>query len=386
MSTLFPTYKRWELDITSGSGTFLYDKAGNEYLDFACGIAVCNLGHCHPAVVKKLKEQAETLWHISNLFTIEKQEVVAKKLTSHSPCDLVFFCNSGAEANEAAIKLARKYTGKTKIITFKQSFHGRTFASMSATGQDKIKAGFGEMLPTFVHVPFNDFNAFRQEVDENTAAVLIEVIQGEGGVIPANHEFLGQIEQYCNENHILFMIDEVQTGIGRTGKRFAFEHYHLSPDIVTLAKGLGNGFPVGALMGKGYLKDAFGPGSHGTTFGGNPLAMAVADAVLTEIFQDDFLRDVSEKGNYLLSLLNEKVKEIESVEEIRGKGLMIGIELKDNAEKIVTALRKEGLIVVPAGEKVIRLLPPLTVSQEEIRQAVKLIEKVLKDQLLAIDV
>ena len=270
MSNLFPTYSRWEIEPESAEGSYLYGKDGKKYLDFTSGIGVNNLGHRPQAVKEAIQEQLNKFWHVSNLFPVELQETAAGKLAQAAEMDLVFFSNSGAEANEAAIKLARKSTGRKKIITFNQSFHGRTYATMSATGQDKIKEGFGPMLETFTYVPFNDLEALKSEMSDEVAAVMLEVIQGEGGIYPATKEFLKGTEVLCKENGSLLILDEIQTGIGRTGKPFAFQHYGLKPDIVSVAKGLGNGLPIGAIIGKKELIDAFGPGSHGSTFGGNP--------------------------------------------------------------------------------------------------------------------
>jgi acetylornithine aminotransferase len=378
MSSLFPTYNRWDVEIESGRRTKVKDKNGKEYLDFVSGIGVTNLGHRHPKVQAALEEQLNKVWHTSNLFQIAGQEKVARKLVQHSSGDVVMFCNSGAEANEAAIKLARKHTGKTKIVTFEQSFHGRTYATMSATGQQKVKQGFGPPLETFVHVPYNDIEAVNEAVDDETAAVIVEAVQGEGGVNPADPQFLQEVEKICQAHGVLLIVDEVQTGIGRTGKSFAYQHDGISPDIVTVAKGLGNGFPVGAMIGKQELADTFGPGTHGTTFGGNPLAMAVASAVLDVVFDDDFLADVAEKGEYLLEKLQEQLADSPLVETVRGKGLMIGIACHEKVGEIVTALREQGLLVLVAGPKVIRLLPPLIVTKEEIDHAVALIVDEMK--------
>ncbi|MED3645354.1 acetylornithine transaminase [Halalkalibacterium halodurans] len=377
MSHLFPTYAKWDVTITSGKGTKLYDNQGNEYLDFVSGIAVCNLGHCHPKVVAAVEEQLHSFWHVSNLFHIPIQENVAALLTEQSGMDAVFFCNSGAEANEAAIKLARKATGKHEIVTFTQSFHGRTLGTMSATGQDKIKTGFGPMLETFHHVPFNDIAALKQVVNEQTAAIVLEVIQGEGGVNLIDPEFAASVNYVCQEHGILLIVDEIQTGIGRTGTAFAFQQYELTPDIITVAKGLGNGFPVGAMLGKQHLIDAFSAGSHGSTFGGNPLAMAAAQAVLTEVFQPNFLQAVQEKGKQLLSGLNEALSGLEIVKEIRGNGLLVGIELQEEGAPFIKQLREKGLLVLNAGPNVIRLLPPLVVTSEELHEAVTQLKEVL---------
>lgn len=373
MSHLFNTYARWDVELVSGNGTKVIDINGKEYLDFTSGIGVCNLGHCHPDVVKPVQEQLNKLWHTSNLFQSSLQEQVAMQLTEHSSGDAVFFANSGAEANEAAIKLARKYTGKSKIITFLQSFHGRTLGTIAATGQEKVKTGFGPMLETFVHIPFNDINALKDEVDGETAAIMLEVVQGEGGVLPAEKDFLKEVESICKEKDVLMIIDEVQTGIGRTGKPFAYQHFDLSPDIITAAKGLGNGIPVGAMIGKAKLKSAFTPGSHATTFGGGPLAMTAANEVLKIIFNEGFLSDVDKKSDYLVQKLSSSMQN--GMVDIRHKGLMVGIEFSDDVSGRLAKLREEGLLVLNAGPNVIRMLPPLTVSIEEIDEAIDIFLK-----------
>lgn len=377
MTDLFENYGRWDLELVSGKGTTVMDINETEYLDFTSGIGVCNLGHCHPEVVKALKEQADRLWHMSNLFKSSLQEEVAKQLTTFSDGDAVFFCNSGAEANEAAIKLARKYTGKSKVITFQQSFHGRTFATMAATGQDKVKQGFGSMLETFVHLPFNNSEALEKEIDQETAAVMLEIIQGEGGVHPATAEFLQDVEKLCKKYGALLIIDEIQTGIGRTGKPFAYQHYSISPDIITSAKGIGNGIPVGAMIGKGNLKAAFPPGSHGSTFGGNPLAMSAAKKTLQLIFQEKFLEEVMDKGEYLADKLAEVFSHCHTFKSIRHKGLMLGIEFTQEVAPFMAELRKNGLIVLNAGPNVLRLLPPLTITKAEMDQAIETMKKTL---------
>lgn len=301
MSHLFPTYSKWEIEPESAQGSYLYSKNGGVYLDFTSGIGVCNLGHCHPEVKAAVEQQLNKFWHVSNLFPLAVQEKAAEILTNASGLDLVFFANSGAEANEAAIKLARKATGKTKILTFKQSFHGRTFATMSATGQDKIKQGYGPMLETFEYVPFNDLNALKEQLTEDVAAVMLEVVQGEGGIYVASQEFLQGVEALCKEKGVLLLIDEIQTGMGRTGKAFAFQHFGIKPDIISVAKGMANGIPTGAIVADGKLKEFFGPGSHGTTFGGNPLAMAAAIKTMEIIFEPAFLEAVEKKVNGYLA-------------------------------------------------------------------------------------
>lgn len=377
MSHLFPTYSKWEIEPASAKGSYMFSTEGKKYLDLTAGIGVCNLGHCHDEVKAAVEAQLEKFWHVSNLFPVEIQEKAASALATASGMEAVFFANSGAEANEGAIKLARKATGKTKIITFEQSFHGRTFAAMSATGQDKIKQGFGPMLETFVNVPFNDLEALKAELTEDVAAVMLEVVQGEGGIHVANEEFLKETEALCKSVGALLIIDEIQTGIGRTGKPFAFQHFSLNPDIITSAKGLANGIPVGAIAAKKELVEFFGPGSHGTTFGGNPLAMAAACKTMEIIFEESFLDEVGKKSEFLISLLQEKLKANTAVKEVRGLGLIIGIELELPVANILAELREAGLIVLNAGEKVIRLLPSLNITTDELKEAVTIIENKL---------
>lgn len=381
MSALFPTYQRWDLEITHGEGAWVTARDGKRYLDFIAGIAVCNLGHRHPKVLEAVHAQLDQVWHVSNLFQNSLQEEVAERLVQHSSGDRVFFCNSGAEANEAAIKLARKATGKWKIITFEQSFHGRTFATMAATGQDKVKVGYGPMLPTFVYVPYNDVEQLQQAMDQETAAIMLEVIQGEGGVNPGDPSFIQAAEQLCREYGALLIVDEVQTGIGRTGKPFAYQHYGISPDIISVAKGLGNGFPVGAVIGKEQLLEAFGPGSHGSTFGGNPLAMAAANATLQVIFEESFLQDVVVKGEYLKKQLEARLAGLPGLQEIRGQGLILGIETSFEVAPLLAIMREKQLLTLGAGPHVIRLLPPIIVSKEEIDEAVDRIVAAWKEYM-----
>lgn len=364
MSHLFQTYGRWNVEIKEAAGSWAVDTNGKKYLDFIQGIAVTNLGHNHPKVNQAIKKQLDHVWHVSNLFENGLQEKAAEKLAANSSGDLVFFCNSGAEANEGAIKLARKATGKTNIVTFLHSFHGRTYAGMAATGQDKIKTGFGPMLEGFHYVPFNDPEAIAACEVGDVAAVMLEVVQGEGGVNPATTEFLEAVQAFCQKHEALLIVDEIQTGIGRTGTAFAYEQTGLDPDIISSAKGLGNGFPVGAVIGKKALGDAFSPGSHGTTFGGNMLAMAAVNATLDVIFKDEFLTEVKEKGDYLLEKLQD-LKQLNIVKEVRGKGLMAGVECHQPVGDYITALREQGVLVLPAGPNVIRLLPPLNVKKQK---------------------
>jgi acetylornithine/N-succinyldiaminopimelate aminotransferase len=383
MGALFPTYNRWNICVQSAEGTAITDINGKQYLDFVSGIAVCNLGHRHPAVQKAIEAQLNQFWHVSNLFTIPLQEEVAQLLTANSCGDYVFFCNSGAEANEAALKLARKYTGRHKVITFQQSFHGRTFATMAATGQEKVHKGFGPLLPEFVHLPFNDVEALEREMNEEVAAVMVEIVQGEGGVRPAEPSFLQKAAELCRQYGALFIVDEVQTGIGRTGKPFAYQYFDIEPDIITTAKGLGSGIPVGAMIGKAFLKDTFSAGVHGSTFGGNPIAMAAAKATLEIIFQPDFLQDVQEKGTYLLAQLQEALGESEFVKEVRGLGLLVGIECHGEIANLLPAIHENGLLVLTAGPNVIRLLPPLIVTKEQLDQAVQIVKQTIQKARVA---
>ncbi|GAA2904723.1 acetylornithine transaminase [Enterococcus pseudoavium] len=380
MSQLFPNYLRDEIDLVDGLGSYVYDQNGQSYLDFMSGIAVSNLGHNHPKVIQALSEQAEKIWHSSNLYSNSLQEKVAQKLTMGKDY-LAFFCNSGTEANEAAIKLARKATGRKKILSFKQSFHGRTYGALSATGQPELQAGFFPIVEGFEYLPYNQLSPLQQQLDETVAAVMLEVIQGEGGIIPAEKEWLQAVAKLCKANNTLLIVDEIQTGMGRTGTFFAFEAYQIEPDIITLAKALANGIPVGAMLGKSELAEAFGPGSHGTTFGGNNLAMNVANTVVTEINQPAFLAKVADKGNYLLNELTKLTTESVKVKAVRGKGLMIGIELDspETLQQVIQGLKEEQLLAIKAGKNVLRLLPPLTISQEELAKGVNIIKKVIME-------
>ena len=377
MSSLFPTYARWDIEPEYAKGSWLTSTDGKKYLDFTSGIAVLNLGHCNEKVKNAVSKQLDKYWHVSNMFKNSAGERTAKALIDVTGLGRVFFANSGAEANEGAIKLARKATGRSKIVTCLQSFHGRTFATMAATGQDKIKFGYGEMLASFEYVPYNDAESLANAVDDETAAIMLEIVQGEGGIHVVEQAFLDSIKEQCEKHGALLIIDEIQTGIGRTGKPFAFQHFDVQPDIITVAKGLGNGLPIGAVIGKEALADVFGPGSHGTTFGGNPLCVAAAEVVVQEIFQPEFLEETVEKGNYLLNELKKQLQGVDEIVDIRGLGLMIGIELNHEAKGALMELQKEGVLVLTAGPNVLRLLPALTVSKEEIDLAIAQIGKVL---------
>ncbi|HEM3664933.1 TPA: acetylornithine transaminase [Streptococcus suis] len=374
MTKLFQNYKRESIEFIKAADNYLVDKEGNFYLDFSSGIGVTNLGF-HKQVKQAVSEQLEAIWHSPNLYQNSLQEKVADLLIGDEDY-LAFFCNSGAESNEAAIKLARKFSGKSDIITFKQSFHGRTFGAMSATGQEKIQLGFGPLVEGFHYAIYNDLESVKQLVTENTAAVMLELVQGEGGVIPAEKDFVAELAHYCKEQGLLLIVDEVQTGIGRTGTLFAYQQYGISPDIITLAKGLANGLPVGGMLGKSALGTAFTYGSHGTTFGGNKLVLSSSKAVL-EILTEDFLAKVRVKASYLQDQLAKQLGNLPTVVAIRGLGLMLGIQVTGDLGTIVTQARKNGLIVLTAGSDVIRLLPPLTITEEEIERAVSILAECL---------
>lgn len=383
-SALFPTYARYPVTFTKGEGSKLWDEEGKQYIDFMSGIAVAALGHAHPQVKEKLIEQLDQLWHTSNLYPIPTQEALAQFLTKHSCADAVFFCNSGAEANEAAIKLARRYqqlvkkTNKYEIISFQQSFHGRTLATLTATGQEKVKEGFHPLPEGFRFSPYNDVEALRAAVTEQTGAIMLELIQGEGGVIQADPAFIQTVTELCEEHDLLLIVDEIQTGLGRTGKLFAYEHFGIEPDIFTLAKGLGNGFPIGAMLGKQKLVEAFGAGSHGSTFGGNPLATTAGLATLQVIVEENLSAHAAQLGEDMLEQLQTKLADCSFVEEIRGLGLILGIKCTGPATELIGRAREAGLLVIPAGPQVIRLLPPLILTQEECEQGIDILCQVIR--------
>lgn len=374
MTKLFKNYKRAAVEFVKAEGNYLFDQDGKKYLDFSTGIGVTNLGF-HPEVKAALQKQAGEIWHTPNLYLNSLQEEVAGKLIGEKDY-LAFFANSGAEANEAAIKIARKATGKQEIITFVNSFHGRTFGSMSATGQDKIKDGFGDVVPHFSYAIYNDLDSVKSLVTDDTAAIMLELVQGESGVRPADKDFVTALSAFCQETCILLIVDEVQTGMGRTGKLFLFEHYGIEPDIFTLAKGLGNGVPVGAMLAKEKLGLAFSYGSHGSTFGGNKLVMSAASSVLDIMLADGFLPQAFDNGNYLQAELKKALAGNAKVTDVRGLGYMIGVETTENLAELVEKARDKGLIVLTAGTNVVRLLPPLTLTKEEIDQGVAILAEV----------
>jgi len=379
---LYETYLRAPLRFERGEGVWLIAEDGSRYLDFAAGVAVNSLGHAHPHLVESLKAQADRVWHLSNLYEVPGQEALGRRLTEATFADKVFFTNSGAEALECAIKTARRYhfakghPGKFHVITFEGAFHGRTLATIAAGGQEKYLEGFGPKAPGFYQVPFGDIAAVRNAITEETAAILIEPVQGEGGIRVVSNEFLRELRALCDEYGLLLILDEVQSGVGRTGKLFAHEWAGITPDIMAVAKGIGGGFPLGACLATADAASGMVAGTHGSTYGGNPLAMAVGNAVLDVVLQEGFLEHVRDVALVLrqgLASLKDRFPEI--VEEIRGEGLMLGIKAKVPSADLMKAVRAEHLLLVPAGENVLRLLPPLITTAEEAREGLARIER-----------
>ena len=381
ISEVMPTYARIDIAFERGEGPYLYTADGARYLDFGSGVAVNALGHSHPKLVAALTDQASKLWHCSNLYRIPEQEAVARKLVENSFADTAFFCNSGAEAVEAGLKLVRKFHSanghpeRYRVITFNGSFHGRTLTTISAAANEAHQAGFGPMVDGFDTVPFGNLNELRGAVTPETAAILVEPVQGEGGIRPADPEFLKALRAACDEFGLLLFFDEVQTGIGRTGHLFAYQASGVAPDVIALAKGLGGGFPVGACLATSEAAAGMTAGTHGSTFGGNPLAMSVANAVLDVLLEDGFLERTRKTG----ALLAEKAGAVAAahpglIEEVRGAGMMIGMKCVVPAADMVTACRDAGLLTVPAGDNVVRLLPPLIIDESHVAEAVEMIE------------
>lgn len=379
------TYNRAPIDLRKGRGVKVWGSDGKEYLDFVGGVAVNILGHCHPKIVVAIQKQAQRLIHVSNLYHIEPQIKLARLLVEHSFADKVFFCNSGAEANEAAIKLARKYAkehqGKDKfeIITALNSFHGRTLATLTATGQEKFQKGFEPLMPGFKYVPFNDISALKSLITQNTCAVMLEPIQGEGGIKIPDPDYFKNVRELCNKNNLLLILDEVQTGMGRTGKLFAYEHYNVTPDIMALAKGLGSGVPIGAMLASDKVASAFVPGSHASTFGGNPLVCTAAIATIETLLEDGFLLDQCKRmGEYLRKELKNLQKEFPSVIiDVRGKGLLVGMELTRDCSTIVKACMEKGLLVNCTAGNVLRFTPALIVQEKDIDHMLDILGNVL---------
>ena len=382
MDSVMNTYSRFPLVLEKGEGCYVYDTDGTKYLDFVAGIAVNSLGHNNEKLISAISKQAEFI-HVSNLYWTQPQINLAEKLTKHSVFDKVFFCNSGAEAIEGSLKLARKYAskhhpGRFEIISMKNSFHGRTFAAITATGQVKYQKGLAPLLPGITHAAFNDIEALKSVINEKTCAVLLEPVQGEGGIHPADTEYLIQVREICDANNIALIFDEIQCGAGRTGAFFAFEHYGVSPDIVTLAKGIAGGIPMGVILAKEVFAEAFSPGDHASTFGGNPIAAAAANVVTDELFSNGLLEHVKSAGSYLRSKLESLRAEMpEKILDVRGLGLMQGIELAGPAAPVINKCIKNNLLLLSAGEHVIRFVPPLIISQADIDQMINILKNVL---------
>ncbi|MBF0097849.1 MAG: aspartate aminotransferase family protein [Magnetococcales bacterium] len=390
-SALMPNYARLPVAFVRGQGSRLWDDAGREYLDFLSGIGVNNLGHCPPAVVAAVQEQVGQLIHTSNLYRVPLQEQLAQRLVETSFADRVFFCNSGAEANEAAIKLVRRYTqerdkghkraqnGRYEIITAINSFHGRTMATLTATGQEKVQRGYEPLLPGFRHVPYNNVEAVAKAITPNTAAILVEPILGEAGIVIPGDEYLPALRQLADDNGLLLVFDEVQTGLGRTGRLWCHQWSGITPDIMTTAKALASGLPMGACMAREEVARVFSPGSHGSTFGGTPLVSAAALATLHTLLDQGVLAEVIDKGAYLLERLQQLQHKHEMIRMVRGRGLMLAVELNSPAEEILGVCLTRGLLLSCQMGTILRILPPLTVSQAEMDQAVAILDGVLTD-------
>lgn len=382
---LVPTYRPQPVTLVRGEGCTLWDAEGNEFLDMMGGIATAALGHCNPKIAQALTQQAQQLWHVSNLYTTAPQLDLATRLIEHSFADRVFFANSGAEANEVALKLARRYfhdkgEPRTEIVAFDASFHGRTLFTLSATGQPSYREGFEPVVPGIHHAPFNDLGAATKLVGEHTAAILVEPIQGEGGVHPATQEFLSGLRALADERGCLLVFDEIQTGMGRTGSLFAYQKYGVVPDIMTLAKALGNGIPIGAMLSREEIASALVPGTHGSTFGGNPLATACGAAVMDELTEGGVLAHAEQIGKLLGEKLDAMAKRLGSsrVVEARGVGLLRGIELSAPAADVVVGCREAGVLVISAGANVVRLAPPLIIDEAEIDRGLGVLEEVIE--------
>ena len=381
--SIFQTYKRYPVVLERGAGCLVWDDKGKEYLDFLTGIAVCSLGHCHPAVVKAAKEQLDKLMHVSNYFYTEPQAALSELIIKNSFADRIFFCNSGAEANEAAIKLARKHgqdhsAGKKyEIITMEYSFHGRTFATLTATGQDKFHHGFGPLLPGFKYVPFNDIKALREAVSDITCAVMLEPIQAEGGVNMPEKGYLKSVRELCDEKGLLLIYDEVQVGLGRTGKLFAYEYAGVAPDIMTLAKAIGGGLPGGAMLAGEKVAETFTAGSHATTFGGNPVVMAAGVATMKVLLEGSVLENCRTMGAYFMEQLEKfKTKYPKLVKEVRGAGLILGMDTTLDGRDIVSRCLEKGLIINFTRDSVLRFLPPLIVEMHHIDRCMRVLDEV----------
>ncbi len=390
MSSLANNYNRRKLSFKYGKGSFLFSTKGKKYLDFVQGIAVNSLGHSNPSLIKALNKQSKKLWHLSNAFQIPEAEKLAKMLTQKTFADKVIFQNSGAEATEAAIKIARRYffykgkPNKNRVLCIKNSFHGRTIAAIFASGSNKMTEGYGPKVPGFDHIEFRKFKPrfpnIRNKIKKDTAAIMVETVMGEGGIKTIPDKCLKYLRKICNEKKILLILDEVQSGVGRSGNFFAFESSKIKPDIVPIAKGIGGGFPIGAVLMTNKVAKAMKPGSHGSTFGGNPNACAVGAEVMRQIFKPRFLNNVKKMSDYFfLKLNNIKNNYPKVIREIRGKGLLIGIQLYSDQSKFIKSLEKNNLLTIRAAENVVRILPPLNVKKSEVDKALKIIDKVCAD-------
>ncbi len=379
---IFKTYKRFPITLVKGNGCRVWDEHGKEYIDFVAGIAVCSLGHSSPIVSEALYEQSKKLVHVSNLYYTQPQAELARLLVENSFADRVFFCNSGAEANEASIKLARRYSKEKYgperhvIITMSNSFHGRTMATLSATGQEKIKTGFDPLLAGFKRVPFNDLDSLKSAIDKSVCAVMLEPVQGEGGVVVADYNYMKGIKEICKEHNILLILDEVQSGMGRTGRLFAYEHFDIEPDIMSLAKALGNGLPVGAMLAKEKLADAFGPGSHGSTFGGTPLIAAGTLAVVKSLLNDGWIENSRDMGDYLKKRLAGLKEKHSIIRGVQGLGLMLGLILDRDGTDIVNACMERGFLINCTQEKILRFVPPLIIGKNDIDQLIDCLDEI----------
>jgi acetylornithine/N-succinyldiaminopimelate aminotransferase len=376
------TYKRFPIVITKGKGCSLWNTEGKKYIDFVSGIAVCNLGHAHPKVSEALSKQADILLHVSNLYYTEPQIELACRLTENSFADRVFFCNSGAEANEAAIKLARKYfkdkgeKERYRIVTMEKSFHGRTMATLSATGQEKIRKGFEPILEGFDHIPFNDIDALQKSIGPSTCAVLLEPIQGEGGVRCPDPDYLKAVRRLCDETEVLLIFDEIQTGMGRTGKFFAYEHFGIEPDIMTLAKALANGLPIGAMLAREEVAEVFGPGSHASTFGGTPIVTAASVQVVKVLLEENIIDHCAKMGAYFKERLSGLKAKHESIVDVRGMGLLLGMKLEMEGDTIVKSCMEKGFLINCIQGNILRFIPPLIIEKEEIDALVACLDEI----------
>jgi len=381
---LVNNYFRFPIVLVRGEGCKVWDVDGKEYIDFASGLGTTNLGHCHPKIIEAVKDQVETLIHISNFYHIVPQVEMAMLLVENSFADRVFFCNSGAEANEAAIKLARKYSRdrygdqRYEVISTRGSFHGRTIASLSATCQEKLWKGFEPMLVGFQYVPFDNIEETEKTISDKTCAIIVEPIQGEGGVNIPSEGYLKKLRGLCDKNNLLLILDEVQTGMGRTGKLFAYEHENVSPDIMTLAKSLGGGLPIGAMLATNDVAETFTPGSHGSTFGGNPLSCAAGIAALKVILEENLLENSSKVGNYFIDRLKGLQMKYDFIKDLRGRGLMIGMEIDFEGKKIVELCAEKGFIINCTMERILRFLPPLMIGEKEVDLLIDMLNEIFK--------